>query len=118
MTGLFIYVTVGVVTGYQIYASMMWAVWGAPSSPLRLLPLAAAAGMVVAAALSPSRPSASTIVATACLLVLWTFYVPSVTGAPDTLTLLQPAVWLPMLTLAVATVYAAVQLVQWRRESR
>jgi hypothetical protein len=72
---LFYFVT-GLVTGYHVY-TLMFAAYGAPTSPLELVSLLGSFSLVIAAYLSLFKPYAASRVALLAALAIWCFYGPA-----------------------------------------
>jgi hypothetical protein len=79
MLPFLLYFVTGLVTGYHVY-TLMFAAYGAPTSPLELVSLLGSFSLVIAAYLSLFKPYAASRVALLAALAIWCFYGPAIAG--------------------------------------
>jgi uncharacterized membrane protein len=79
MLPFLLYFVTGLVTGYHVY-TLMFAAYGAPTSPLEFISLLGSFCLVIAAYLSLFKPYAASRVALLAALAIWCFYGPAIAG--------------------------------------
>jgi hypothetical protein len=123
MLALTVYTATAIATGVQLWWFILWAMWGAPTSPLEYMGLFGSVVLLVAAVLGLRRRRNVHFLAVGGSLLLWPFYA-----------VLMYETWLnpsasftfkaamagsvPAAMLLAATVYAGVQAYASRQTSR
>ena len=79
MISFLVYFITGLATGWQVFQLMMWAIWGRPVQLLDYVGLIGALILVLASFFVRWK-KVSTVIASIACVVLWVFYVPSLSG--------------------------------------
>ena len=73
-----LYFGAGVITGFHVYTLLAMTTYGVPFSPLELVALLGALGLLIAASISLFKPRAGARVALVASLMIWSFYGPAI----------------------------------------
>src|SRR5258708_5412553 len=105
-----LYFLTGAMTCLQIFASMMWVVWGAPLSAIQLISLFGALTLVGASLLSVFKPIRAHVIALTGILAEWIFYLPTIVSESlkNKLTYEHLEVFSPIILLTLATFYSSI----------
>ena len=120
MVSFVIYLIAGLTTGWQVFQLIMWAIWGAPTSPIQFVVLVGSWGLNLPGILAFKRKKASLIMAVFGLLGLWSFYVPVIyqTLHPAHDVLWEPTVFIAPTVLLGATIYFGLDLSKYLKSTR
>ena len=114
MKVLALYLVTGAVTGFQVVRLLMWAVWGAPTSPIQYVSLVGSAVLCVASGVTLFKPRLAAKIALAAVATIWSFYVPAlIQSLPNIAAIpIEEAItaMIPVLFLIVCTVYIVERL--------
>jgi hypothetical protein len=72
-----VYLVTGLLTGWQVYRQIMWAIWGAPTSPWQGVAVAGAFVLLFAVPTLFARSFAGVVVGGIGCAQLWSFYLPA-----------------------------------------
>jgi hypothetical protein len=75
--GGILYLVTAVATGAQVYWLMMWAIWGAPTSPIQYVSLCRSLVLLIAASLAKWNPRLAAVIALWAIAAIWCFYAPA-----------------------------------------
>jgi hypothetical protein len=112
MIAVALYVLTAVVTGLHVFYLMMWAIWGAPTSPLQYVSLIGSVVLLLSAVAAFFNRRLAAAIAIVGSVMVWSFYAPAlVFDFTRLLGLLLHApkevlsTMIPILLLAVCTFY-------------
>jgi len=120
MLSFVIYLVAGLTAGWQVFQLIMWAIWGAPTSPIQFIGLIGSWGLDLAAILAFKWKKVSLIMAAFGLLGLWSFYVPALyqTLHPDRDVVWEPTVFIAPALLLGATLYFGFDLSKYLKSTK
>jgi hypothetical protein len=110
-------VSTAIATAIQVWYALMWAIWGAPTSPLEYVALLGAIVLLVAAVIAYWKPRLALVIAIGGLILLWMWYGPSLymlfTNPP--LSFRFATSWiLPLTPIALLISCSIYAVAQWR----
>jgi hypothetical protein len=91
MKALILYFMTGVATGWQVFCFLMWAIWGAPTSPLQYVSLLGSLVLCAGAIVALRKPRFGAGIAISGCLAAWCFYLPAFIRTPHQLLTALPA---------------------------
>ena len=121
MLGAILYLVTAVATGAQVYWLLMWAIWGAPTSPTQYLSLCGSLVLLIAASLAKWKPRMAAVTALCAIAAIWCFYAPALVYSLVRLpysALLLPSYFvalIPAVLLTASSYYAIAYLRQSKR---
>ena len=120
MLSLAIYLIAGLTAGWQVFQLIMWAVWGAPTSPIQFIGLIASWALDLAGIFSFKLKKVSLIMAALGLFGLWSFYVPAIyaTLHPAADVLWEPTVFITPAILLGATIYFGFDFAKYLKSTK
>ena len=110
-----VYLTTGVLTGYQVYYNLVLAIWGVPTSWVEYVSICGSILMLVSAGIGFGAERASHRLAFFAAILEWMFYAPAIVSTPWMLSAEALRATVPVVCLTITTVLSCSSIVIGRR---